>query len=373
METTPLSAGLAAISEACSTDERGPLIAAKCRALLRGYDARWRSSGYVPLSVEETQTAPLTNPATGRDSRTFRLAGKKDVVCLYAERRYVFDGKTTSENILDPAGPYWRQLVIEGQVSQYMLLEWLNGTKADGAVWDVCHKPQISPKKITKAERTSVVAGGEYYGVRISDDDRQQLVADERETLAMYEARLTHDCTVERPDHYFQRRAVPRLDSELLEYAGEVWDHGQDILNVRQTGRNPRNSGACMAWGSPCRFLGICSGHDTPDSEKWQRKVFVHNELPAALGGDGRDLLTNSRIRCFQTCRRKHHYEYELGIERQDEEEREALFFGNVWHAGLAAWWSAQIPQENENGDCPSESPANSVGNYTGSEARIAR
>ena len=95
-----------------------------------------------------------------------------------------------------------------------------------------------------------------------------------------------------------------------------------------------------MNYGSPCVYLGICSGYDTPDSEKWQRKGNVHVELPT-LQGDGRDVLTNSRIRCFQTCRRKHYYQYELGIERIDEEEREALYFGNCWHTAQEAYFNA--------------------------------
>jgi ATP-dependent helicase/DNAse subunit B len=93
-----------------------------------------------------------------------------------------------------------------------------------------------------------------------------------------------------------------------------------------------------MLYGSPCKFLGICSGYDSPDSDKWQRKTQVHNELPI-IDGDGRDYLSNSRIRSFQTCRRKHYYEYELGIERQDDEERECLVFGTLLHSALNQWW----------------------------------
>jgi CRISPR/Cas system-associated exonuclease Cas4 (RecB family) len=79
-------------------------------------------------------------------------------------------------------------------------------------------------------------------------------------------------------------------------------------------------------------------------------------ELPG-IEGDGRNVLTNSRIRCFQTCRRKHFYEYELGVERQDEEEREALYFGNLWHAALEAWFLAsQKGVLNDDTNCASNS-----------------
>ena len=87
-------------------------------------------------------------------------------------------------------------------------------------------------------------------------------------------------------------------------------------------------------------YLGICSGYDSPDSGKWTKKQQVHSELPI-IEGDGRGVLTNSRIGCFQLCRKKHYYQYELGIERLEEEDAESLYFGTLWHSAQAAWWDA--------------------------------
>jgi hypothetical protein len=285
-------------------------------------------------------------------------------------RRVLIDHKTTTQDITDPNSPYWRQLVVEGQVNHYMLMQWMYGEKVDDAVWDVIHKPQISPKKLAKADIRAVVSLGEYFGLRVSEEDKQTFVnGNERETVAMYEARLAHDCTRERPDHYFARRSIPRIDAEIIEYARDLWQHSQDILWTRQNDRlPPKNGGACLLYNSPCKFLGICSGHDTVESDRWQRKATVHPELPEGIANE-RELLTNSRIRCFQTCRRKHYYEYELAIERQDEDEKEALFFGTVLHAGLEAWWKTFLPEVcNDNG---SESPANGVGNTSRTAAVV--
>ena len=326
-------------------DDSQRIVRAKVRGLLRGYSARWEHSGYTALEVEHLLTSDLYNPKTESKSRSFTIAGKLDVIAEHSGKRVLVDHKTTSHDISDPNAPYWRQLAIEGQVNHYYLLAWLNGMKFDHAVWDVVRKPATSPKKLAKAERASIVAEGRYCGIVVSDEERQALAGgEERESPDLYEARLAYDCTVERPEWFFHRRAVPRLDNEIMEYAGELWTHGQDILHERRKGCLPaRNSGACMNYGTPCRYLGICSGHDTTESDKWQRKTQVHNELE--LEGDGRNVLTNSRIRNWQTCRRKHYYDYELGIELQDEEEREALWFGSMWHAGLNAWWSCFIPQ----------------------------
>ena len=355
-----LSPALAAIDmfAASATDDRSQLIAAKCRGLMAGYHERWKDAPYTFDAVEGLVESDLWNPETQRKSRSFRLAGKIDA-SGYSGRRVIFDHKSTSEDISDPNSPYWRQLMIEGQVSHYMLLEWLNGRKVDEAVWDVMRKPGISPKNVTKADLNRTMLSGTYFGRELSSMALESLAATGREDLEMYEARLAYDCTSERPQHYFQRRTVPRLDADLHEYAVELWGHSQDMLHARRENRWPRNSGACMLYGSPCRFLGICSGFDSPESDNWRKKANVHNELPM-LEGDGRDVLTNSRIRCFQTCRRKHYYEYEIGIDRQDEEDREALVFGTVWHAALEAWFNAAKGEHSNGND--NDAPASAVG-----------
>ncbi len=340
-----LEAALSALEDiaAASTDDKQLLIVTKCRALIGGYHAKWRDTPYQVDAVECLVMSDLWNPETQRKSRSFRMAGLLDVTG-YAGRRVIFDHKTTSEDITDPAAPYWRQLVIEGQVNHYSLLEWLNGRKVDECVWDVMRKPSISPRKLeSKKETTDTLASGRYYGRPLSNHSLAYLRESGRESHEMYEARLFTDCTAVRPEWYFQRRTTPRLDAEIHEYAMELWGHSQDILIARRENRWPRNSGACMLYKSPCNFLGICSGHDTPDSDNWTRKQNVHTELPILDGSDGRDLLTNSRIRCFQTCRRKHFYQYELGIERQNEEEREALLFGHIWHKALESYFLASM------------------------------
>lgn len=340
--------GLTAINNAVAetTDERAPLIAAKCRALLAGYDFRWAQVPFVVESVEQTVIADLTNPSTGKTSRNFRLAGKIDAIGSRDNRRIIVDHKTTSDDIEDPNGAYWRQLVVESQPTMYMILELSHGREVDYAMWDVVRKPSISPKKLTKAERASIVSDRRYFNRPVTQDDLDAMQVSERETLHLYENRLAHDCIEERPNRYFARRPVQRLDHEIVEFAEELWQHGQDILHSRRECKSrgtlpPRNSGACMLYGSPCKFLGICSNYDEPTSDRWQKKQFAHPEL----GDTGEEsLLTNSRVRTWQTCRRKHYYDQEERIERYDEEEREALLFGTIWHLGLNAWWSSFIP-----------------------------
>lgn len=365
-------------ASAANGNESQLVILAKCRALLRGYHERWVDAGYKALAVETTVTAGLRNPTTGASSRTFTLAGKLDVIAESPTgERIIIDHKTTTADIA-PGSVYWSQLAVESQPSHYMLLEWQNGRKVDAALWDAVRKPTIGVASVpvldadglkivldangqrvlnasTKAKKSCETCKGD--GLTDAGKDCPCTLGKPRQTAdtaagyvlqtrpmtpAEVETRIYEDIQT-RPDWYFQRQPVPRLDAEIMEHAEEVWGHAQDLIAARRAQRWPRNSGACLLYGSACKFLPLCSGHDTPESDRWVRKENVHAELPTS--GDGRDTLTNSRLKCFQTCRRKHFYQYELGIERYDEEEREALYFGSLLHVGLEHWFRHLIKE----------------------------
>lgn len=328
-----LKHAVAKIDQLTQGNEALGLIGAKCKALMRGYHARWASSAWKTLEVEQMFHLPIVNPETAATSRTFTQAGKVDAIAEYEGRTYLVEHKTASEEIADPGATYWKRLAIDSQVSHYVLANWQSGRKLDGTLYDVIRKPTIRPKQITKADQKTLTTTGKYCGFGVPP----HLVDATEEDFILYEIRLTAD-TLENPAKYYQRRSVPRMDNETLEYATELWDIGKSILHARNNNAHFRNSSACMTWGSPCEYLGICSGYDDENSDRWERKSNVHEELP--LLTDGQNVLTNSRIKCFQTCRKKHFYKYEMGIKKYDEDEREALVFGSVFHEALAVWWS---------------------------------
>ncbi len=323
-----------AIDDAINGTNCDPLVAAKVRALIYGYDDHWKSSQYEVLTVEEVFQLPIVNPDTGRSSRTFVQGGKFDLKVMFDQKRMMVEHKTCNEEIADPAAPYWRRLAIDSQVSMYALANWQNGEKLEGTVYDVIRKPTIRPKQITKADQKILLSDRTYCGFNVTDAEIAESAGiDYCETPALYGLRLYRDC-LDNPTKYYQRRPIPRLDGEILEWAEELWQVALDIRQTQLSGGHYRNSGACMNFGRPCDFLGICSGYDTPDSAKWRRRESAHPEV--ALGNDA---LTHSRIRCYQTCRRKHYYQYDLCIERADDETAEALVFGQVLHKALEAYF----------------------------------
>lgn len=342
---TPLEAALGAVDEATHGLEDIDTLRATIRGLVRGYDSKWGDADYSTISVEEEFRLPIINPSTGKASRTYTQAGKKDGIVRFnpTGKLLLREGKTTSEDIGDPDSTYWRRLVIDSQVSCYVLANWQEGKKLDGTLFDVVKKPGIRPKKLNKGERQQIVVVGEYFGTKVSFDAREHVQSKESENAELYEARLASD-SITRSDHYFQRRVIPRMDTDILEYAHDAWETANAIREARNTGHFFRNTGACMNWNTPCEFLGICSGHDSFDSDKWRRRTRLHDELEH-VDGDGRNVLTFSSMQCFKTCHRKYKFRYEDGYERA-EKDKDALYFGTIWHLAIEQWWN-QLRHEN--------------------------
>ncbi|KKM14628.1 hypothetical protein LCGC14_1704150, partial [marine sediment metagenome] len=64
----------------------------------------------------------------------------------------------------------------------------------------------------------------------------------------------------------------------------ELWALTKTVVSARRYANQPdrlplRHSGACMNYGRACEYLGICSGYDTPESNKWRRRAQIHEEL----------------------------------------------------------------------------------------------
>ena len=117
---------------------------AKARALFMGWTKSFQSvlDQYDVLEVESEFSFPLLNPETEAPSRTFNEAGKIDGV-LRDKRTgviKVLEHKTTSDSI-DPESNYWPRLVMDTQITKYLLSLRSRGIDANSVVYDVVKKP----------------------------------------------------------------------------------------------------------------------------------------------------------------------------------------------------------------------------------------
>lgn len=336
---TRIDFAIAAINQ--SIDDPQSVMAATLRGLMVGYDRHWISSPWRAVEVEQSFHLPIINPETGRELKIFTHYGRTDGIVEFEGRLHLLEHKTSSEDISDPNAPYWRRLAIDSQVSGYALANWQSGRKLDGTLYDVIRKPTIRPKKLAKSDAQVIVKTQQYCGYDVSPQTVNGIIDGSvvEENAELYQIRLVADIS-ERPDWYFQRRSISRMDAELVEYAQELCDTAREIRDAQLKNRHYRNPGACMLYNSPCEFLSLCSGHDVPESDAWRKRSTGHTDIE----GDFAKVLSHSRLQTFRTCRRKHFYRYELGIE-PNREEKEALYFGKLFHEALAAWW---FPQQLE-------------------------
>lgn len=260
--------------------------AAKLRVLLTGYEARWGSDLLPEVEgVEEVFHAPLTNPATGAESKSFQLGGKLDVRL----RGAFLEHKTTSDDI-GLGSIYWRVLTLDSQVSTYYAGAKALGTDAQKCIYDVVRKPQLRPKQVPLTDKDGVMivldANGER--VRTKDGKKWRESADSAlgyvkqtrdETPDEYELRLIADVSAN-PDAYYQRGEVVRLEAELREAEQDAWDVGQQMLEARRAGRAPRNANACRRYGSLCSYFDVCTGvASLEDATRFVKLDNVHPEL----------------------------------------------------------------------------------------------
>ncbi len=252
---------------------------AKAEALLVGYDARWGDEQYEVLSVEQQFETSLVNPHTGAESKTWREAGKLDVMLrdLRDGRTLLTEHKTSSEDIRQ-GSDYWRRLRMDSQVSIYFDGALALGHEVAGCLYDVICKPGLRPLKATPIELRKYTKATKTEPSRLYSNQRET-----DETPAEYRARIAA-AICEDPTAFYQRAEVSRLEAELDAARQDTWQLGQQMREAERMGRAPRNPDACLLYGSYCEFFDVCSGQASlEDPMRFAREADVHPELaPAA-------------------------------------------------------------------------------------------
>lgn len=258
-------------------------------AMVRGYAAHYADDPIVRyVAVEKTFEIPIVNPYTRRKCYGMRSAGKIDaIVKLPDDRLAILEEKTVGIDV-SPEADYWKRLLMDSQISRYFLAARAIGYDVQTIIYSVTRKPSIRPRAVSKAEARAADEAKSYFGLSLSGP------CPSSETPQMFGARLLADM-IKKPDFYFARVEIPRLDSDLDEYAHEQWTMQRTIrraqLDARDAGASafPRNTGACLMWGR-CEFLDVCRGLCGDPNEQIPDGFVVaadrHPELSVTEAGD---------------------------------------------------------------------------------------
>jgi hypothetical protein len=326
----------------------------KAEAMLVGYDARWNDamSGYTVLAVEAEFRTALVNPMTRAASRTWRLAGKLDVVLHEnATRRDGFMEHKSATGDVGPGSDYVKRLKLDGQVSIYFDGARALGLEPQFCLYDVLAKPAQRPLRATPPESRRYTKAGKL-------DARQR---EQDETPEEYFARVAA-AIAEDPGAYYQRAEVVRLEAEISEAAFDVWQIGRQLREAEIAGRYPRNPDACVRYGQTCPFFDVCCGTASlDDPARFRRTSRLHPELTQRTEDlehmtGGSNLLSASRLATARACQRLHKFKYVDGY--QPAADADTLRFGSLIHRGLEAWWRAPAGERLEAALAALHSPA---------------
>lgn len=263
-------------------------------ALVHGYWFHWRASTPRAEAVELAFDAPIRNPESGAASRTYRLAGKIDAIASLDDGRLaVVEHKTTGDDI-GVDSDYWKRLRIDPQISGYVLGARELGYDIQTVLYDVIRKPTIRPEQVTMVDADGFKIVVDANGERVfltnkagektkpresGDPEKGYTLCKRPMTPEEWWKKLSEDIAA-RPDFYFQRREIARLDEDMQDYAAELWQTAELVREARTKQRWTRNTAACIGYGR-CDFLDIChlglEIQDTP--EGFVRLSHVHPEL----------------------------------------------------------------------------------------------
>ena len=250
--------------------ERDELLLLECEKavqLVKGWIWRWGDDASVEIVASELRfRQSIRNPETNHPNRNHYSAGKIDGICSVDGRLLLLEHKTCSEDVT-PGSEYWDRVRLDEQITRYILASREADWYVEGVFYDVIRKPSISPKQVPNLDddgRPIVLdesgervfkANGEP--VRTSNSSKGWKAQTHVESTDEYGKRLYDDIRA-RPDFYFARMEIPRLESELAEMREEIWQVAQDIRHAETNGHHFKNSHSCKS-PYPCAYLPICT------------------------------------------------------------------------------------------------------------------
>jgi hypothetical protein len=252
--------------------------AAMVAQMFTGHARHYAAAWLEPVASEVEFDLPLVNPETGAATPIWRLAGKIDsIVRLQDGRLALLEYKTTSRDFA-PGADYWQRLHLDQQLSIYVIAARALGHDVQTVIYDVTRRPGQRPLKATPDASRKYTARGALYANQRDTD----------ETPDEYAARITADIEA-KPEHYFARIEIARLDQDIAECAADLWDQQLALRECQRSRRWWRNPEACQTAVGACDYLPICINRDladrTPDG--YTRNVEIHPELSGAATVEG--------------------------------------------------------------------------------------
>lgn len=235
--------------------------------LLNGYAWRWGESQLTWLESESEFRLPLLNPSTYAASQLYDLGGKIDgIATLEDGRTAVVEHKLFAEDIGDDAD-LWRRLQLDHQITLYLYAARAKNPNVSTVLYDVTRKPTIRPEQIPLLDSYGFKVVLDANGQRVMTKDGKKpresaskadgwVLQTRAMTVDEWSEKLTADIGA-RPEWYYQRKEIPRLDQDIDEFMSEMWDIQKSYQEARRENRWYRT--VTYSTCPFCAYFGICA------------------------------------------------------------------------------------------------------------------
>ncbi len=237
-------------------------------AMIRGYAERYGTEEFEIVEVEKEFVGEIRNPDTGRQSQTFRIAGKVDGIVRCHDGLYLLEHKTAST--VDAS--YLDKLWTDTQIALYCYYLRELGYPIVGVIYNVLLKSRLKQGKGETQEEYEVrhaeLAAKNKSGK--STAKRQMSETDDE-----FQSRLTE--WYSRPDA-FHREFIYLSEDRLAMLQDEVWEITQQYLDARRRGKWLLNTSNCFSYQRPCEYLAYCQSGFNPNVADNLYEIALPNE-----------------------------------------------------------------------------------------------
>ena len=237
-------------------------------AMIRGYAERYATEEFDVVEVEKEFVGEIRNPDTGRQSQTFRIAGKVDGIVRCHDGLYLLEHKTAST--VDAS--YLDKLWTDTQIALYCYYLRELGYPIVGVIYNVLLKSRLKQGKGETQEEYEVrhaeLAAKNKSGK--STAKRQMPETDDE-----FQSRLTE--WYSRPEA-FHREFIYLSEDRLAMLQDEVWEITQQYLDARRRGKWLLNTSNCFSYQRPCEYLAYCQSGFNPNVADNLYEIALPNE-----------------------------------------------------------------------------------------------
>jgi len=225
-------------------------------ALMKAYAAQYSMEDFEVVALERKFEGKITNPKTGKSSRSLDIAGKIDGIVKVGPEFFLLEHKTASQ--IDSG--YLEKLWTDFQVILYSFYaEKALGIHISGVLYNVLVKARLQQGRgETEAEFEARRAELILKSKTGKSNAKRQLPETDEEFQERLAKKYAEPEMFHRETLYISRDSFETLQADL-------WELKRAFLDARRRGVFYSNTSFCFHYGRPCPYFPLCRSNGNPN------------------------------------------------------------------------------------------------------------